>query len=197
MRTVRDITTKAGRSGGMQLKIAQLILAGGIAAAGVIGLSGAASAAPPATAAAAACIDGAAVMIATPPIPADQIASEQVGGEVSVNTVIPCEVPACAQGALTTVTGDDGLLYEACVASAADVPAVAAFATVPAAAPAAAAPAPAALAAKATFVPAGQTAATATTAVLPKTGNGTVGLVIAALLVVSGSLASLLSRRKL
>ncbi|MEY2417141.1 MAG: hypothetical protein QOH53_2475 [Ilumatobacteraceae bacterium] len=85
----------------------------------------------------------------------------------------------CAQGVLTAVVDDSGVQHEACVESAADVPPVAA-------------PVKASLAPQPT--PTGGPSTSA--AKLPATGTGTGGLVIAFLLVGSGSIASLVSRRK-
>jgi LPXTG-motif cell wall-anchored protein len=83
----------------------------------------------------------------------------------------------CADGVLSVVTDDSGVQHQACVASAAETP----VAPVP--------PTPSALVRR--------TTTTATTqSDLPATGNGTDGLVIAALLVGSGSVVSLLSRRR-
>jgi LPXTG-motif cell wall-anchored protein len=84
------------------------------------------------------------------------------------------ETPTCAEGVLTTVTDDNGVQHLACVA-------------VAAAEPAAPAVGRSALLAQ----PVGTSPAE-----LPKTGTGTGGLIIAALLVGTGSIASLLSRRK-
>jgi LPXTG-motif cell wall-anchored protein len=84
------------------------------------------------------------------------------------------DAPACTEGVLTTITDDHGVQQQACVA-------------VAAAGPAAPATAESALLS--------QTAPTSP-AELPKTGTGTGGLIIAALLVGVGSIASLLSRRK-
>jgi LPXTG-motif cell wall-anchored protein len=82
--------------------------------------------------------------------------------------------PACTEGVLTTITDDSGVQQQACVA-------------VAAAEPAAPAVGRSALLAQ----PVGTSPAE-----LPKTGTGTGGLIIAALLVGTGSIASLLSRRK-
>ncbi|MBK5330564.1 MAG: hypothetical protein JJD93_01240, partial [Ilumatobacteraceae bacterium] len=48
------------------------------------------------------------------------------GDDASVSSLIACDVPACAQGVLTTVVDDNGVQHQACVESAADVPPVAA-----------------------------------------------------------------------
>ena len=82
--------------------------------------------------------------------------------------------PACAEGVLTTVTDDNGVQQQACVAVAAAEPAA------PAVAESALLSQP----------------APTSPAELPQTGKGTGGLIIAALLVGTGSIASLLSRRK-
>jgi hypothetical protein len=198
----------------VQVKLSQLIAAAGIAAASIIGFGGIAAAAPTATTAAVACVNGNGVLdlVVTNPAtdaPAEFVvtnpetfvasvidvgpgSSQQVtvdglsdgsvvvpvqfnGSDASVSTQIACDPPACGEGVLTTVTDDSGAQHQACVESAAD-------------APAAAAPA------HASFVP--QPTPTTSPARLPTTGVGTGGLVIAALLVGSGSVVSLLSRRK-
>ena len=115
------------------VKISQLIVAAGIAAASFVGLCGTAAAAP-----------------------------------------ATGEAPACAEGALTTVTDDNGVQQQACVAVAAAEP------TAPAGTESALLSQP-----EPTSPPE-----------LPATGKGTGGLIIAALLVGMGSIASLLSRRK-
>ena len=100
------------------------------------------------------------------------------GHDASVSTQIACDTPVCTDGVLTTVTDDKGVQHQACVASAAVDPA----------------PAPGDPPAKVTL-----RSSTLTTSPqqLPSTGSGTTsGLVIAAVLVGSGSVASLLSRRK-
>jgi LPXTG-motif cell wall-anchored protein len=121
------------------LKISQLIVAAGIAAAGVTGFAGAASAAP----------------MARDPL-------------------------ACVQGVATVVTDDNGVQHQACVDSAAGTPPVA----------------PSVNPDKASLVPQSRSTPPTASAQLPTTGTGTGGLVIAAILVGSGSIASLLSRRK-
>ncbi|MBK5333505.1 MAG: hypothetical protein JJD93_16125 [Ilumatobacteraceae bacterium] len=80
---------------------------------------------------------------------------------------------------MTTVVDDNGVQHQACVESAADVPPVAA-------------PVKASLAPQ----PTPSTNVASSPARLPTTGVGTGGFIIAALLVGSGSVASLLSRRK-
>jgi LPXTG-motif cell wall-anchored protein len=82
--------------------------------------------------------------------------------------------PACPEGLLNVVTDDSGVQHQACVAV--GIP-----------------PAPAA---KAAFAPQVENAPTPSRATLPATGTGNDGLVIAALLVASGSAASLISRRR-
>jgi LPXTG-motif cell wall-anchored protein len=102
------------------------------------------------------------------------------GNDASVRTQISCDTPVCSEGVVTTVIDDSGVQHQACVASAAGAPAPV--------------PAPVDPPAKATL-----RSSTPTTSPqeLPSTGSGTTsGLVIAALLVGSGSVASLLSRRK-
>jgi LPXTG-motif cell wall-anchored protein len=84
------------------------------------------------------------------------------------------DAPICAEGVLTTITDDNGVQHQACVAVAAAEPAV-----------------PAVAASALLSQPVGTSPAE-----LPKTGTGTGGLIIAALLVGVGSIASLLSRRK-
>jgi LPXTG-motif cell wall-anchored protein len=155
----------------VQLKISQLMMAAGVAAAALVGFGGTADAAPSAGSAALACVNGDGVIALT------VTDSATDGGAQGV----ACDAPACAEGVLTTVVDDSGVQHEACVASAAAVP-----------------PAPAA---KAMLAPPIQSAPTQPVAAdnaptLPRTGTGTDGLVIAALLVGSGSVASLLSRRK-
>jgi LPXTG-motif cell wall-anchored protein len=105
------------------------------------------------------------------------------GNDASVSTQISCDPLTCPEGAPTTVTDDNGVQHEACVESAAAAPVVPA----PAAAAAPVAPKRSSLT---------QTVPTTSPGQLPKTGAGTGGLIIAALLVGSGSVASLLSRRK-
>jgi hypothetical protein len=199
------------------VKLSQLIISAGIAAASVIGFGGVASAAPTASTAAIACVNGDGVMdlalnnatdaaaefVITNPetfvaavVDVGPGASQVVtvsglsdgsvivpvqfnGNDASISSLIACDAPTCAQGVLTTVVDDNGVQHQACVESAADVPPVAA-------------PVKASLALQPTSV----TNPTTSSARLPATGLGTGGLVIAALLVGSGSVASLLSRRK-
>ncbi|MGZ4674590.1 MAG: hypothetical protein ACXV8K_18160, partial [Ilumatobacteraceae bacterium] len=96
------------------------------------------------------------------------------GADASVVSQIACDAP-CTDGVLSLVTDDSGVQRQACVASAAG----------PVAPPARAALAQ----------PAARTTS-ATRATLPTTGAGSGGLVIAAVLVGSGSVVSLLSRRR-
>lgn len=201
-----------------KLKISQLIVAAGLAAASLAGFGGVAVAAPTASSAAVACVNGDGVMdlaihnpanamaefVVTNPetfvasvIDLDPGASQVVtvaglsdgsvivpvqfnGNDASVSTVISCDPLACAQGVPTVVIDDSGVRHQACVDSAADAPALA----------------PPANPDKATLVPKPTSTPTTSPAQLPKTGAGTGGLVIAAILVGSGSIASLLSRRK-
>jgi LPXTG-motif cell wall-anchored protein len=79
------------------------------------------------------------------------------------------DAPTCTEGVLTTVIDDDGVQHQACVAV--EAPAIAESALL------------------------SQPVGTSPTH-LPATGTGTGGLIIAALLVGTGSIASLLSRRK-
>lgn len=120
-----------------KVKISQLIVAAGLAAASLVGYGGTVVAAPAAPAAAVSCVDG----------------------------------------VLAMVTDDSGVQRQACVASAAADPV---------------APTPAS--AKSALI--SEPVPTTGPAQLPRTGAGTGGLVIAALLVGCGSIASLLSRRK-
>ena len=199
------------------VKISQLIVSAAVTAAGLVGFGGIAAAAPTATTAAVACINGDGVMNLVVTNPATDAAAEFVvtnpetfvasvidvgpgssqvvtvdgladgsvvvpvqfnGNDASVSTQIACDTPVCTDGVVTTVIDDNGVQHQACVASAAVDPT----------------PAPVAPPAKATL-----RSSTPTTSPqqLPSTGAGTTsGLVIAALLVGSGSVASLLSRRK-
>lgn len=96
---------------------------------------------------------------------------------------------SCADGALTIVTDDSGVQREACVASAVEVP------VAPVAPAQASLTAPARVPAT-TGATTPKTTGSASTRSLPATGASTGGLVIAALLVGSGSVVSLVSRRK-
>jgi LPXTG-motif cell wall-anchored protein len=98
------------------------------------------------------------------------------GTDASGTSQISCDPPVCNQGVLSTVTDQSGVQHQACVASAGEAPV----------APARASLAP--LAAR--------TTSSTTQSALPATGAGTGGLVIAAVLVGSGSVVSLLTRRK-
>lgn len=201
------------------VKISQLIVSAAVTAAGLVGFGGIAAAAPTATTAAVACINGDGVMDLVVTNPATDATAEFVvtnpetfvasvidvgpgssqvvtvngladgsvvvpvqfnGNDASVSTQIACDTPVCTEGVVTTVIDDNGVQHQACVASAAGGPAPV--------------PAPVDPPAKATL-----RSSTPTTSPqqLPSTGAGTTsGLVIAALLVGSGSVASLLSRRK-
>ena len=200
------------------VKLSQLIMTAGIAAASIVGFGGNVSAAPTASTAAVACVNGDGVMDLALTNPATDAAAEFVitnpetfvasvvdvgpgasqvvtvgglsdgsvivpvqfnGNDASVSSLIACDAPACAQGVLTTVVDDNGVQHQACVESAADVPPVAA-------------PVKASLAPQPTS---SSNPATGSSR-LPATGLGASGLIIAALLVGSGSVASLLSRRK-
>ncbi len=206
----------------VQVKLSQLIIAAGITAASLVGFGGNAHAAPTASTAGVACVNGDGVMQLAITNPAADTAAEFVvtnpetfvasvidlapgasqvvtvggladgsvvvpvqfnGNDASVSTTIACDTTPCVDGVLTTVTDDNGVQHQACVASAAE-PAVAAPAANPAANPA-----------RASLLP--QSTPTTGAAQLPATGSGTTGgLVIAAVLVGMGSVASLLSRRK-
>jgi LPXTG-motif cell wall-anchored protein len=210
-----DITPSRVVTAGMvKLKLSQLIAAAGIAVASIAAFGGVAAAAPTASTVGVACVNGDGVMdlmvtnpaadapaefVITNPqtfvasvidlgpassqlVTVDGLADGSVvvpvqfnGTDASVSTQIACDAPTCVDGVLTTVTDDSGVQHQACVAVAAE-------------APAAAAPV------RASLVP--QRTTTTSPATLPTTGAGTGGLVIAALLVGSGSVASLVSRRK-
>ena len=101
------------------------------------------------------------------------------GNDASVSTVISCDPLVCAQGVITVITDDNGVQHQACVDSAAAAPVVVPVNP-----------------GQASLVPRPKSTPTTGAAQLPKTGTGTGGLVIAAILVGSGSIASLLSRRK-
>jgi hypothetical protein len=201
----------------VQVKISQLIVTTAVAAVSLVGFGGIADAAPTASTAAVACVNGDGVMNLTINNPATDASAEFVitnpetfvasvidlnpgasqvvvldgladgsvvvpvqfnGNDASVSTLIACDTLVCAVGVLTVVTDDSGVQHQSCVESAADVPP----------APAASTPV------RASLVP--QPTATTGPSQLPTTGAGTGGLIIAALLVGSGSVASLLSRRK-
>ncbi|HEX3087082.1 MAG TPA: LPXTG cell wall anchor domain-containing protein [Ilumatobacteraceae bacterium] len=208
------------------MKLSQLIVAAGIAVGGLVGFGGIASAAPTASTSAVACVNGDGVMDLVVSNPATDASAEFVvtnpqtfiasvidlapgssqvvtvdgladgsvvvpvqfnGSDASVSTQISCDAPTCAQGAPTTVTDDSGVQHQACVDSAADPVA---------APPAVASTQSSASQSSPSRSSLSQSAATTGSTQLPKTGAGTGGLVIAALLVGSGSVASLLSRRK-
>lgn len=178
--------------GGMaHVKISQLIVAAGVAAAGLIGFGGSVHAAPPADAAASACVSvGAPLAVTIDPetfeviaVPAGDTQTVSINaGSQTIVAEAACDTPVCAEGIVTTVVDDNGVQQQACVASAAAVP-----------------PAPAV---KASLVPPTQPVPNTTAATsdgsrtLPKTGAGTGVLIIAALLVGSGSVVSLLARRR-
>ena len=200
------------------VKLSQLIMSAAIAAATTLGFAGVVAAAPTASTATIACVNGDGVMDLALTNPATDAAAEFVitnpetfiasvidvgpgasqvvtvgglsdgsvivpvqfnGNDASVSSLIACDAPICAQGVLTTVVDDNGVQHEACVESAADVPPVAA-------------PVKASLAPQ----PTPTTGPSTSAARLPATGIGTGGLIIAFLLVGSGSIASLLARRK-
>lgn len=191
------------------------MIAAVVAAASLVGFGGVAAAATAATTASVSCVNNDGVMALTVTNPATDVSAEAVvtnpvsfvasvivlapgashvvtidglsdgpvvvpvqfnGNDESVSTLITCDTQPCAEGALTVVIDDSGVQHEACVASAVAVPP--------------------ATSAKATFVPSAPAMPTASPAALPATGSGTGGLVIAALLVASGSVASYMSRRK-
>ncbi len=166
-----------GRSGGMvHVQVSKLMLVAGLAAAGLVGVGGVAEAAPSSDAAAIECVnDGA----------ASPSASLAAGSNEVVTAQALCVTAVCADGVLTTITDDSGVQHQACVASAAEPPAAASAPAAPAT------PDKSALGSSALSAP-----STTTQAMLPATGAGTGGLVIAALLVGSGSVVSLLGRRR-
>ncbi len=198
------------------MRLSKLVVAALVAAVGLIGFVGAAQAAPVPTSAVVTCSNGDGVMSLTITNPAADAAAEFVvtnpqtfeasvidlpagasrlvtfgglpdgsvvvpvqlnGTDASVVSQISCDVPVCTDGVLSLVTDDSGVQHQACVASAAGAP-------VPAPARASLAP------------PAAHATSASAPATLPTTGTGTGGLVIAAVLVGSGSLVSLLSRRR-
>lgn len=202
----------------VQVKISQLMMSAGLVAASFVGFGGIALAAPTASTVGVACVNGDGVMnlaitnpatdapaefVVTNPetfvalvIELDPGASHVVaveglsdgsvvvpvqfnGNDASVSTLIACDTTPCTDGVLTTVTDDSGVQHQACVASAAADPVAS----------------PAATPARSSLLP--QSASPTTSPQLPSTGAGTTsGLIIAALLVGSGSVASLLSRRR-
>ncbi len=200
----------------VHVRLSKLVVAAGVAAAGLIGFGGAADAAPAPSSAVVTCVNGDGVMNLTITNPAADVGAEFVvtnpqtfqasvidlgpgasqlvtlgglpdgsvvvpvhvnGTDASVTSQISCDVPICTDGIIATVTDDSGVQRQACVASAA---------AGPAAAPARASLAP----------PVAHATSASTQATLPTTGAGTGGLVVAAVLVGSGSVVSLLSRRR-
>jgi LPXTG-motif cell wall-anchored protein len=114
-------------------------------------------------------------------IMATSMAAASVVGFAGVAVAGPATSTVCAEGALATVTDDSGVQHEACVASAVVIPASTVTESV---------------LAPASPVETISTTPTTSSPVLPKTGSDSIGLLIAGLLVGSGSVASLLSRRK-
>ena len=200
----------------VHVRVSKLMVAAGVAAAGLVGFGGVANAAPGSSGAVVTCVNGDGVMSLTITNPAADVGAEFVvtnpvtfeasvidlapgasqlvtlgglpdgsvvvpvqlnGADASVTAQISCDITACTDGVLTVVTDDSGVQHQACVASAATAPV--------------APPVRASLAA-----PLAQTTSTSAQATLPTTGAGTSGLVIAAVLVGSGSVVSLLSRRR-
>jgi LPXTG-motif cell wall-anchored protein len=198
----------------VHVKITQLIAAAGITVVSLAAFGGIAAAAPTASTAAVSCVNGDGVMDLALSNPATDASAEFVvtnpetfvasvidvgpgasqivridgladgsvvvpvqynGNDASVSSMISCDATTCAAGVLSVITDQNGVQHQACVDSAAVAPPVA-----PAVAPV-----------KATLLP-----TTSAVSPLPQTGAGTGGLVIAAILVGSGSVASLLSRRK-
>ncbi|HEY5423372.1 MAG TPA: LPXTG cell wall anchor domain-containing protein [Ilumatobacteraceae bacterium] len=158
------------------MTISKLIAASGIAAASLVGFAGVAHAAPTASAASVSCVtvDGLSDGSVVAPL-------EVNGTDAGVSSTVSCESPECAEGVLSVVTDDAGVQHEACVASAAEQPVVPTTT-----------PHRASLASQTTS-PVTPTSAPAD---LPKTGAGMGGVIIAAILVGTGSVASLLARRK-
>jgi LPXTG-motif cell wall-anchored protein len=200
--------------------ISKLIAAAGVAAASFMAFAGVVDAAPMAAAASVSCVNGDGAMSLTISNPASDADAEFVvtnpstfvasvielgpnatqtvtvdglsdgsvivpvqfnGTDASVSGTVSCDSAECAEGVLSVVTDDAGVQHEACVASAADAP------VAPAAAPH-----------RASLAPQTTGPATPTTSAesLPKTGAGMGGIVIAMILVGTGSVASLLARRK-
>jgi LPXTG-motif cell wall-anchored protein len=112
---------------------------------------------------------------------ASMAAASVVGFAGIAAAAAPATSTVCAEGALAIVTDDSGVQHEACVASAVVIPAPTATESV---------------LAPASPVQTVSTTPTTSSPELPKTGSSSIGLLIAALLVGSGSVASLLSRRK-
>ena len=200
----------------VHVRLSKLVVAAFAAAASLVGFAGAADAAPLPASAALSCVNGDGVISVTLTNPAAADDAEFVvtnpltsaasvielpagasqlitfgglpdgsvvvpvqfnGTDATVTSQISCDAPVCTDGVLSLVTDDSGVQHQACVASAAVAPMVA---------PPRASLAP----------PAAHTASASTQPTLPTTGAGTGGLVIAAVLVGSGSLVSLLSRRR-
>lgn len=108
------------------------------------------------------------------------IAAGVVFGAATAAVAAPAPAtPACPGGAVTIVTDENGVQQQACVAVAVEAPPAPQLATL--VAPTESAPVTGTMPAHAT---------------LPSTGIGSGGLVIAAVLVGSGSIVSLLSRRR-
>ena len=156
----------------VQVKFCQLIAAAGIVTVGVAGSAGIADASPTPSTSSVACVDGDGVLDLALTNP------EFNGSDASVSTLISCDTPECASGVLSIVTDDNGVQHQACVDSAVAAPPVG----------------PAASPARASVL--SEPTPTASPSQLPKTGLGTGGLIIAAALVCSGCVASLVSRRK-
>jgi LPXTG-motif cell wall-anchored protein len=204
--------------GVVHVKVSKLILAAFVAAAGLIGFAGVAQAGPAPSSAVVACVNGDGVMSLTITNPAADAGAEFVitnpqtfvasaidlapgasqvvtlaglpdgsvvvpvqvnGNDASVTSQISCDPPVCTEGVLSVVTDQSGVQHQACVASAAEAP-VAPVTPV-----------------RASLAPlTARTGSANAQSVLPTTGAGTGGLVIAAVLVGSGSVVSLFSRRK-
>ncbi len=163
----------------VQVKISQIMLAAGLAAAALVGFGGAAHAASPASTAPVACDNGDAVVVTV----------EVSGSYQSISPPVACDAPACAEGVLTTVVDDSGVQQQACVASAAAVSSGGRSFRPRVRQP----PWPRPLSPRSHWAGASQQRRHR----CPRPAAGTTGgLVIAALLVGSGSLASLLSRRR-
>jgi hypothetical protein len=150
----------------VHVKLSKLIAAACVASVSLLGFSGAADAASPRNA------------------PASCATGSPVGApDTTVASEVPCDPTSCVDGVLTVVTDDNGVQHQACVASAASAVASASASVAVVVVPE-----------RATLAPVQQS--TSSTPSLPTTGTGTGGLVIAALLVGSGSIVSLLSRRR-
>lgn len=152
----------------------------------MVGFGGAVHAAPAAGDAALTCVNDATPLAVTIDPDTFAVIAVPAGDTQAVSTdeqIIvaqdACDTAVCAEGMITTVVNDNGVQQQACVASAAAVP-----------------PAPAAKATLAPPEPTTPTVVASSPTTLPKTGAGTGELVIAALLVGSGSVVSLLARRR-